>query len=134
MRNWRILTSLCKCIFINSPVIFLDWDNKVKLVPASFSCFINFSWKSKQTILLTVSTAAIKCSKFCEPCAIVLMFHRAFMRPKLFNVGTSWVQNFFSWVFCGSKFFSQGHFVGPQIFRIGFCVSAKFFLVYISWI
>ena len=132
--NWRILIGLCKYIFINPPIIFLNWDNKVKLVPASFSCFINLSWKGKQTTLFTVSTVTIKCSKFWESCAIVLMSHRVFARPKLFNVGFSWVQSFFSWLFCGSKIFSRGFFVGPKFFLIGFCVGAKFFLVVISWV
>ena len=33
--------------FMNRPIIFIDWDNKTKLVPASFSCFSDFSWKDK---------------------------------------------------------------------------------------
>ena len=35
--NCRILIGLCKWVFINHPIIFLDRDNKTKLVPASFS-------------------------------------------------------------------------------------------------
>ena len=30
---------------MNRPIIFLHWDNKTKLVPASFSCFLEFSPK-----------------------------------------------------------------------------------------
>ena len=39
-----------------------------------------------------------------------------FVCPKFFLVGISCVQNFILWVFCGSKFFSYGHFVGPIFF------------------
>ena len=36
-RNCRILIGLCKEVFLNHPIMFLDRDNKMKLVPASFS-------------------------------------------------------------------------------------------------
>ena len=36
-RNCRILIGLCKEVFVNHPIMFLDRDNKMKLVPASFS-------------------------------------------------------------------------------------------------
>ena len=39
-----------------------------------------------------------------------------FVSLKFFLVGISWVQNFFSWVFFGSKFFSCGYFVGSKFF------------------
>ena len=32
---------------MNRPMIFLDWDNKTKLVRASFSYFLYFSRKNK---------------------------------------------------------------------------------------
>ena len=78
------------------------------------------------------------------------------------NVGISWVQNFFSWLFCrskifsrvflGSEFFSLGYFMGPN-FRVGvswfqnflvdirgsefffggYFVGQNFFLVSILW-
>ena len=31
-------------------------------------------------------------------------------------VGSSWIPNFFSWVFHGSQIFSRGYFVGPSFF------------------
>ena len=39
-RNCRILIGLCKEVFMNHPIMFLDRDNKGKLVPASFSYFL----------------------------------------------------------------------------------------------
>ena len=53
----------------------------------------------------------------------------AFVGPKFFLVGFSWVQvfsheffvgsKFFSWVFHQSKIFLHGHFVGPKLFLLG---------------
>ena len=84
-----------------------------------------------------------ECAKFSGSCAIVglvgLMpsYHRAFM-------GSSWVINFFSWLFRGSSIFSRGYFVGPQFFLVGilwvpiffrgYFVGLKFFLVGILWV
>ena len=65
-----------------------------------------------------------------------------FVGLKLFLVNISWVQNFSSWVFRGSKIFSCGYFVGPK-FSSWVFVGAKFFrrytwselfLVGISWV
>ena len=39
--NYRILICLRKYVFMNYPILFLDWDNKTKLEPASFSCFVD---------------------------------------------------------------------------------------------
>ena len=39
-RNCRILIGLCKEVFMNHPIMFLDEDNKGKLVPAFFSYFL----------------------------------------------------------------------------------------------
>ena len=36
-RNCRILICLCKEVFMKHPIMFLDRDNKGKLVPAYFS-------------------------------------------------------------------------------------------------
>ena len=64
----------------------------------------------------------LECGKFRGSRAIVGLVglvpscYRAF-------VGNSWVQNFFSWVFRGSKSFSRRYLV-----------DLKFFLVGISWI
>ena len=33
------------CVFKNQPIVFLDWDNKRKIVPA---CFLELLWKSWQ--------------------------------------------------------------------------------------
>ena len=61
-----------------------------------------------------------------------------FVDPKIFLVGISLVQSFFSWVFCGFQFFflgssrdqifSRGYFVGPQSFSWVFVGSEFFFL------
>ena len=45
--NQWIVIGPCKCVFTNLLMIFLNWDNKMKLVPGSFSCFLDFSWKNK---------------------------------------------------------------------------------------
>ena len=39
-RNCKILIGLCKLVFMNHPVMFLDGDNETKLVPASLSYFL----------------------------------------------------------------------------------------------
>ena len=39
-RSCRILICLCKQVLMNHPIMFLDRDNKTKLVPASFSYFL----------------------------------------------------------------------------------------------
>ena len=58
-KNCRILIGLCKYVFMSYPIMFLDRDNKAKLVRASFSYFlepyerkINFVLKS--VIVITV--------------------------------------------------------------------------------
>ena len=40
-RNYRKLVGLCKKVFMNHPIMFLDQSNKTKLVLASFSHFLN---------------------------------------------------------------------------------------------
>ena len=50
VRKCRILIGLCKEAFFNCPIIFLEWHNKMKLVPASFSGFSDFQWR-KQSFL-----------------------------------------------------------------------------------
>ena len=61
---------------------------------------------------------SIECAKFRGSRAIVVLMglmpscHRAF-------VGISWVWNFFSWIFRGSKIFSRGFFVGLKFFLVG---------------
>ena len=71
--------------------------------------------------------------------SLVGLVDRAFVGPKFFLVGILWVQNFFSWIFCGSKIFSRGYFVGPkfflggitwiQLYSRGYIVGPKIFLV-----
>ena len=39
VRKYRILKVLCKLAFLIFPTIFINWHNKTKLVPASFSYF-----------------------------------------------------------------------------------------------
>ena len=41
-RNCRTLIGLCKKDFMNYPIMFLDRDNKPKLVPASFLLYLTF--------------------------------------------------------------------------------------------
>ena len=50
-----------------------------------------------------------------------------------FLTGISWVQNVFSWIFCGSKIFFRGFFVGPKFFSWVFYWSL-FFLVGSLWV
>ena len=42
VRKCRMLIGLWKEDFCKFPTIFLDWNNKMKLAPASFSCFSDF--------------------------------------------------------------------------------------------
>ena len=50
------------------------------------------------------------------------------MDPKCFIVGISRVQDYFSWVFRGSKVFSRGYFMGLKFFSRGYFVGPKFFV------
>ena len=47
-KNCRILISLCKQVFTNHPIMFLNRDNKTKLVPTSFSYFLELSCKKNK--------------------------------------------------------------------------------------
>ena len=53
-------------------------------------------------------------------CFVGLMFFSRgnFVGPKLFLVGISWVQIFFSWIFRVSEDFSRECFVGPIFFMV----------------
>ena len=63
--------------------------------------------------------------------------HRVFL-------GSSWVLNFFSWLFDAFQIFSRGYFVGPVFFFVGiswsrffspgYFVVPQFFLVGFSWV
>ena len=84
-------------------------------------------------------------AKFRGSCAIVGLLglvpscHRAFLGPKAFFMGFSWVRNvlsffyfigdpnFFTWVFRESKFFSLGYFVGLIFFSFSLFRVFKFF-------
>ena len=44
-RNYRMLIGLWKEVFMNHPIKFLDGDKKTKLVPASFSDFLELLWE-----------------------------------------------------------------------------------------
>ena len=50
-RDCRILIDLCKWVFMNYPVMFLDQDNKTKIVSASFSCFLELVWEKNKFLL-----------------------------------------------------------------------------------
>ena len=55
MRNCKILIGLCKRVFVNRSVILLDQGKKIKLVPASFSCFLDYLWTANNRVtILTV--------------------------------------------------------------------------------
>ena len=40
VKKYRISTGLCKQVLINPSIVFLDWNNETKLVPALFGNFI----------------------------------------------------------------------------------------------
>ena len=40
---------------MNHPIMFLDWDNKAKLVPASFSYFLELFWEKIKYYLQKLS-------------------------------------------------------------------------------
>ena len=97
-------------------------------------------------------------AKFLGSCAMVGMLglvpscHRAFLGPKafhgffvsskcslffifywgseFFHVGISWIQIFFSWVFCGFNFFSFSLFRVFKFFSFGYFLDPNFF----TWI
>ena len=55
-RNVKIDT----IFFVNCPILFLDWDNKSKLVSPCFSCFLEFlRWKKIKLSLRRISTITI---------------------------------------------------------------------------
>ena len=47
--NCRILISSCKYVFMNHPIVLLDQDNKIKLVPASFSSFLEILYEKNKS-------------------------------------------------------------------------------------
>ena len=49
LKFW-ILIYLCKQVFMNYPIEFLDWGNKTKFVLASFSCFFKLLWGKKMKV------------------------------------------------------------------------------------
>ena len=49
-RNCRIFIGFCKKAFFNDPIIFLDRDKKKKLMPASFSYFLELLCEKKVTL------------------------------------------------------------------------------------
>ena len=67
-----------------------------------------------------MNVANTECAKFgwscdigvlCVLCDCDIEPSYVFHGSKIFFVGISWVQNIFSWVFCGSQIFSRGYFV-----------------------
>ena len=70
-RNCRILNGLWKQVFSNCPIMFLDRDSKIKLLPAPFSCFLQRGHIKNivaiiiaQLYALTYSNMLQKCSYF----------------------------------------------------------------------
>ena len=53
-RNCSILIGLCKEMFMNHPIMFLDRDNKMKLVSATFSYFLELRWEKNKFLLKSV--------------------------------------------------------------------------------
>ena len=58
-KNCRTLIGLCKKVFMNYPIMFLDRDNKPKLVPASFLLCITFM-SGKQTLSACIIKKLLK--------------------------------------------------------------------------
>ena len=50
--KYRILISLCKKVFMNHPIMFLDRGNKTKLVVTSFPYFLKLSGVSHMLIFV----------------------------------------------------------------------------------
>ena len=50
-KNCRMLIGLWKEVFMNHPIKFLDGDKKTKLVPASFSDFLELLWEKNKFYL-----------------------------------------------------------------------------------
>ena len=50
---------------MNHPIIFLDWDNKTKLVPASFSYILKFLWEKQILAFKSEITITIIIIKIC---------------------------------------------------------------------
>ena len=46
--------------------ILLDWDNKIKLVPASFSRSLGFSWKKIKFSLQSVTVLTVITCLYCD--------------------------------------------------------------------
>ena len=51
VRNCRILISLCKQVFMNHPITFIDQDNKTNLIPAYFTWFLELLWNNNKVYL-----------------------------------------------------------------------------------
>ena len=119
---------MCQSLFFNKVA-----DLKKETLAQVFSCEFCEISKNIFSYRTPLAAASIfnrnECAKFHGSCATVGLVgllprcYCAFVGPKCFLVGISWVQNFFSWVFSGSNIFSCGYFVGP-----------KFFHVYVSWV
>ena len=44
---------------MNHRIIFLDWDDKIKLAPAPLPCFLDFSWKKFSLALIKFSLESV---------------------------------------------------------------------------
>ena len=72
------------------------------------------------------SCATVPLWVFCESIFFSQMY---LVSPKFVHMGISWVQNFFSLVFRGSKNCPSKQFVDPKFFSLGYFISLKFYLV-----
>ena len=95
----------------------IRWKGRKNVKTKRLSMLLDIEYLS---IILdfNIHMKSIECAKFRGSRAIVVLMglmpscHRAF-------VGISWVWNFFSWIFRGSKIFSRGFFVGLKFFLVG---------------
>ena len=60
--------------------------------------------------------------------------HGYFLGPNIFLVGISWVQNYFSWVFRGSRFFLSWIFRGSKYLNISFLMGISWVRDFFSWL
>ena len=85
-----------------------------------------------QNQLSSIHLSVLNLVGLAPPCVFRVSCHRVivsswvqnfsrgyFVGPRFFIVGRLWVQEFFSWVFCGFKTFSGEYFVGPRFLLVG---------------
>ena len=121
---------------IRKPSFLINRSQSYKVFLKTILCFI-FNWDKVLTFwkfnLWRFSRMFLEFGGSCFPASVLNLVgrvpswfscgvwcHRAFLR-------SSWVPNFFSWIFCGSRIFSRGYFVGLQFFLVGISWVPIFF-------